>query len=100
MNCSFDLYPEENWNYYLNEIKNPDNNIGYLFLQSKINPFIMQTSYKNNKVKMEHKITLDLDKNILKIVKYPEKKTIYNESPTMNNDVIISLNKYLSNYIV
>ncbi len=98
--CTFDLYPEQNWEYYLNEIKNPDDNIGYLFLQSKKNPFIMQTSYDNNKVKMNNKLTLDLEKNILKIVKYPDNKIIYNGEPKMDNEVIIGLNKYLSEYMV
>lgn len=98
--CIYDIYPEENWEYYLNEIENPDNNIGYLFLQCKKDPFIMQTSYNNNKVKMEYKLMLDLEKNILKIVKYPEKKILYNSEPTMNNDIVINLNKYLSDHIV
>ena len=98
--CSFDLYPDQNWEYYLNEIKNPDDNIGYLFLQSKKNPFIMQTSYDNNKVKMNNKLTLDLEKNILKIVKYPDNKVIYNGEPNADNEVIMGLNKYLSDYIV
>lgn len=98
--CEFDESKNENWNYYLNEILNPDFNIGYLFLQTKKNPFLMLTTYNDNKVKMKFKLTLDLENNKLKIVDYANNDTLYDGNPDM--DVIRKLNidKYLLNYIV
>lgn len=99
VNCEFDELKSENWNYYLNEILNPDFNIGYLFLQSKKNPFLMLTSYNNNKVKMIFKLTVDLDNNKLRIVDPANKKTLYDDKPDMNVLSNFNIDKYLLNYI-
>jgi hypothetical protein len=83
----------------LNEILNPDLNIGYLFLQSKKNPFLMLTSYNNNKVKMIIKLTIDLDNNKLIIVDPANKKTLYDDKPDIKVLRKFNIDKYLLNYI-
>ena len=69
--------PNETWNYYLSEIKNPDNNIGLSFLRLKNDPFLMYTKLEDNIVKMKYKIDFDTINNVLIIKEYPQRNIIY-----------------------
>ena len=103
--CNFDYDIYETWNYYLNEIINPDNNIGHAFLTLKPQPFILHTYYDNKEdiVKLLYKIKLNEDGE-LNISKYPKNEIIYKglnyKQDKIATDIIEKkLYKFFSNYI-
>jgi hypothetical protein len=85
----------ENWNYYLNEIKNPDNNIGESFLLNKPHPFLLYTIFENDQSKIKYKLVSE--NGIITIKKYPENETVFNGSAVQFETLPIKqeLNKYL-----
>ena len=100
--CEFDESKTETWNYYLNEIINPDNNIGFSFLMYKPQPFLMYTIYEDGIVKLKYKIYY---KNEMIIIKsYPSRKQLYSGNGYDNNETFINikneLNKYFLDFII
>jgi hypothetical protein len=93
--CTFNDDENECWNYYINEIKNPDHNIGISFLKHKPEPFILYTIYEGGLVKLKYKVGY-YDGN-LSIKKYPEKKEISqgedNEKERVNT--LIELQRFI-----
>ncbi len=102
VNCFNEDNINDDWNYYLVEITNPDNNIGFSFLLNKSDPFILVTYTNNDMVKIKYKIQIKDEEFIIK--KYPEKEIIYNGNTYDNNEVLYNikdeLKKYFSNYII
>jgi hypothetical protein len=100
--ASFTNSPQETWNYYLAELKNPDANIGYSFLTHKPNPFMMCTKYEDNLVKLKYKITYEDEKIVIKT--YPDRKVIYEGNTYDNNEVLKKvfqeLHPYFDDYII
>lgn len=96
-----DLLNQE-WNYYLTEIKNPDNNIGHAFLKHKPEPFIMYTVYENGIVKMKYKVEIKDDE--LYIKEYPSGELIYRGNTYDNNKNYLKvrrmLNRFVSDYMI
>lgn len=100
--ATFEDNPYDSWCYYLNEITNPDNNIGHSFLIHKSIPFLMYTKFEDNMVKMKYKV--DIENNEVVIRKYPEKEIVYQGS-TLDNvphymDIIKDLHPYFLDYIM
>lgn len=95
--CKIIERPTEKWNYYLNEIENPDNNIGHSFLNNHKTPFILYTQYKDKMPTLKYKITLEDDDNIV-VKEYPEHITIFSgDSELFEHDPIRNkLLRYLS----
>ena len=92
----------DSWNYYLIEIKNPDNNIGYSFLSNKQDPFILVTKMNNNNVELKYKI--NYKDNELCIKEYPGNNIIYNGNTYDNSEILTNikneLRKYFLEYII
>jgi len=88
--CSyFQKDPNDTWNYFLVELKNPDNNIGHSFLLHKPNPFIMFTRMENGIVKMKYKMYMEDQK--IRIKSYPDGNELYNGNTYEPNDVFHSI---------
>ena len=102
VNCYQDDNINDDWNYYLVEIINPDNNIGYSFLLNKPNPFILITELDNNIVKLKYKIEIKDEE--FNIKQYPEREIIYNGNTYDNNDILYDIKnkyrKYFADYII
>ena len=100
--AEFTELENQTWNYYLNEIENPDNNISISFLRNKPKPFIMYTVYEDEIVKLKYKIYYD-DDNDISIKEYPEGNIIYKGNTYDNNEKYLniknSLNKYFLDFI-
>jgi hypothetical protein len=108
VSCYFEQDNSQKWNYYLNEILNPDESIGSYFLENKYLPFLLYTDYdsKENMVKMSHKILIDENGEIV-IKKYPEKEILFKGNIyQLNNDnklyrlVHHTMNKHFDNFLV
>lgn len=86
----------DSWNYYLNEIKNPDDNIGESLLINKPHPFLLYTIFDNNCPKIKYKMTFK--NGIITIYKYPANKISFNNTIARfeNSFIKQELNKYLS----
>ena len=95
--CYFRDIPNDLWNYYLCEIKNPDYNIGYSFIKNKEYPFIMKTYYQDGIVKLKYK--LELQNNKILIYEYPSGNMIY-DGIANNNTQYINIMKELHPYFL
>jgi len=98
VSCHFQEDKKEHWNYYLNEIINPDNNIGHSYLKHKKEPFMMYTILKNNIPSLKYKLKVQDDGMII-IKKYPENEIIFNGNSEHfdRTKMKVELQKYLSN---
>lgn len=94
--AQFEAIPDQQWNYYLNEIKNPDNNIGHAFLLHKPNPFIMYTRFEDGIVKLKYKLEIDDDEMIIK--EYPHGDVIYRGNTYDNDPVLMKIKRELHMY--
>ena len=99
VSCYIKDYESEHWNYYLNEITNPDNNIGYSFLAHKKKPFILYTKLINSVPVLKYKLVVE-DDGIIVIKQYPEGEVVFNGNSSQFDETGIKteLQKYLSNY--
>ena len=105
VSCNFKNDRSQQWNYYLNNVMNPDESIGNYFLQSKKLPFILFTEYDtiNNIVKLSYKLYLNEDGEII-IKEYPMNKIIFkgdkNEliDSNMKEDVLNKMINHFENY--
>jgi len=97
VSCVFENDENENWNYYLNEIVNPDNNIGHAFLKHKKEPFMMYTQVVDKKPVLKYKLKVQ-DDGMIVIKKYPEHEVVFNgNSGQFDKDKIKGeMRKYLS----
>ena len=100
--ATFVSHPYDEWYYYLNEIANPDNNIGHAFLLFKSSPFLMFTRFEDNMVKMKYKVDIENDEMVIR--KYPERDIIY-QGLTLDNDplymdIIKELHPYFLDYVI
>lgn len=97
VSCHFGDIESERWNYYLNEIVNPDNNIGHSYLKHKKEPFMMYTTLANNIPALKYKLKVQED-GLLMIKKYPENEVIFNGNAEQfeQNSIRQELRKYLS----
>ena len=98
VSCYIENNKDEHWNYYLNEIVNPDNNIGHSFLTHKKNPFMMYTKVMNNIPVLKYKLDVQ-DNGTIVIKHYPENEVIFNGNSKQfdETNIKIELQKYLSN---
>lgn len=102
--CYFDHLPNDTWCYYLNEILNPDESIGSIYIKCKPYPFLCNTKYDNKTNKVKKKFHIKTDENgdfiIIKDCEEifkgnPEKMPRY-----IQKMIQLKLFKYFSNYIV
>lgn len=96
--ATFDAFPDQTWNYYLNEIKNPDNNIGHAFLLHKSEPFLMYTVFEDNMVKMKYKVNVVNDEVVIK--QYPDETILYQGNTYDNNPIYYDLKRILHRYFL
>lgn len=98
VSCHIETDESEHWNYYLNEIMNPDNNIGHSFLTHKNKPFMMYTKLKNHIPVLKYKVNVQDDGTIM-VNQYPENKVVFNGNSSQFDETKIKqeLHKYLSN---
>lgn len=108
VSCYFENDITQKWDYYLNEILNPDESIGSYFLKQKYLPFLLYTDYdfKDNMVKMSYKVFID-DNGDIVIKKYPEKEILFKGNiHDLNNDSKLyhllhhTMNKHFDNFLV
>ena len=106
--CYFQYDVNEKWNYYLNEVLNPDESIGSYFLEKKHLPFLLYTDYdfQNNVVKLLYKIFIDEEGDIV-FKKYPNKEILFKGNineiykyPKIYNLLQENMNSHFDNYIV
>lgn len=97
VSCHMEHDKNEHWNYYLNEIMNPDNNIGHSFLTHKKNPFLMYTKLENHVPVLKYKVNVQ-DEGTIKIIQYPENKLVFNGNSSQFDETKIKqeLCRYLS----
>ena len=95
--CNYNDDPSDTWNYYLNEILNPDSNIGYSFLLNKPEPFILYTKIIDNKPVLLYKLIIDSD-GIINVKSYPNKEIIFKGDSILfdNSEIKTKFNRYLS----
>lgn len=108
VSCYFENETSQKWDYYLNEILNPDESIGNYFLEQKPLPFLLYTDYdfNDNMVKMSHKISID-ENGVIVIKKYPEKEILFKGNiHDLNSDSKLyyllhhTMNKHFDNFLV
>lgn len=70
--CNYTETPQQYWDYYLNEVLNPDDSIGSHYLNKLGKDILLHTSIDNitNQIYMNHKLTYQGDMYILK--SYPD----------------------------
>lgn len=97
VSCYIENNENEHWNYYLNEIVNPDNNIGYSYLTHKKNPFMMYTKLVNNVPVLKYKLSIQ-DNGTIIVKQYPENEVVFNGNSKEFDETVIKaeLQKYLS----
>ena len=98
VSCQFEENENETWNYYLNEILNPDNNIGHSYLNHKKEPFMMYTTLVNNLPILKYKLKIQ-DDGLLTVKKYPNNEIVFNGNSQQFDKTNLrqELRKYLSN---
>lgn len=97
--ATFDALPDQTWNYYLNEIKNPDNNIGHSFLRHHSEPFLMYTTMEDNIVKMKYKVETNHENQIV-IKQYPKGNVVYRGNTYDNSPTYLKLKRMLHRYFL
>ena len=99
--CNFEDDKSQKWNYYLNDVGNPDESIGNYFLHSKHLPFILFTEYDiiNNIVKLSYKLFLNEDGNIV-IKEYPLNQLIFkgDKNELINSNIKETVLDKMSNH--
>lgn len=97
--CNFDFDDAQTWNYYLNQVDNPDESIGIHFLFNKPLPFILYTYYDNieNKVKLKYKLYIN-EEGFLILKEYPNDSVIFS-SKNINFTEMNEINKVIRNYM-
>jgi len=101
--CHFVHLSKDPWSYYLNQILNPDEAIGSIYIKSKPQPFLCNTEYDEitNMIKKKYHIKnedneLIVIENCIEIYKGPHNKL----PKDIENIIQKKLYKYFSNYIV
>ena len=88
VHCKYSDNNEQNWNYYLNEVTNPDESIGSHYLNNVNKEFLLYTIFDPtmNQVTLKSKISL-IDGNYI-IKKYPSQEvTSYNEKNELYDEL-------------
>lgn len=91
-------YGNLKWNYYINEIKNPDETIGKEYHKIKKDPFLVQTQIKNNKIIKTQHIKKELD-TITFVNGNKSDSYFINNIPKEKQKILKQLHKYLRNTI-
>jgi len=108
VSCNFSRDKTQTWNYYLNEILNPDQTIGSHFLREKHLPFILYSYYDHddNKVKLMYKLQID-ETGELQLKEYPTGEMIYdgniasiNERQNIDKSILRLMNNHFDDYII
>lgn len=101
--CYFGHLPNDPWCYYLNEVLDPDESIGCIYIKSKPNPFLCNTEYdeSTNLVKKRYHIKTEG----VELVVIKDCQEIYKGTPSelpkeIEEIIQKKLYKYFSNYIV
>jgi len=101
--CFFEHSPNDPWSYFLNEVLDPDESIGSIYIKAKPNPFLCHTEYddKSKSVKKRYHIKTEdgeiiVIKDCVEIFKGDINKMPKEIKKIMQN----KLYKYFSNYIV
>lgn len=105
--CHFIHLPNDTWCYYLNEIINPDESIGSIYIKAKPNPFLCNTEYddETQTVKKRYHIKTETNDKETEFIVIENCKEIFKGNPKkMPKEIkyIIQnkLYKYFSNYII
>jgi hypothetical protein len=108
VDCCFDFDKSQRWEYYLNEVQNPDESIGVHFLREKSRPFMLYTyyDYDENKVKLMFKLYINQEGDLM-IKEYPEGNVVFStENATdeqvqqMKNVILKYMPGHFDDYIV
>ena len=99
--CVYSNLPDKEWYYYINEVVNPDEAIGKIYVSLKPEPFITisKFDFRNNKPLLVYNIKVKDDGTINIKNKDEERNTnIYDDEKT--RDLLFKkYSKYFSNYI-
>ena len=99
--CAYANFPDKEWHYYINEVLNPDEAIGKIYISLKPEPFITITKFdfRNNKPLLVYTIKVKDDGTMNIHNKEEEINTnMYDDEKT--RDILFKkYSKYFSNYM-
>jgi hypothetical protein len=101
--CHFVNLPKDPWSYFLNQILDPDESIGSIFIKAKPNPFLCNTEYDEETCTVKKKYHIKTEGNEFIVIKDCEEifKGDVKKIPKEIQHIIQNkLFKYFSNYIV
>lgn len=101
--CYFNHTPDDTWCYYFNEVLNPDEAIGSVFIKFKPNPFLCNTEYDDETDTVKKKYHLKMEEGKLCLIENGNEifNGDANNLPKYINHIIQNeLNKYFGSYIV
>jgi hypothetical protein len=101
--CYFSHLPKDPWSYFLNEVLDPDESIGSIYIKAKPNPFLCYTQYDEEKRTIKKKYHIKSEDNTFIVIEDREEifKGDANKLPKEIKHIIQNkLYKYFSNYIV
>jgi hypothetical protein len=92
--CFFEDNPNDKWTYFMNEIINPDETIGFKYHCIKKEPFLIKTIYKNEKISLEYHLKKSNNQLILiepnNVINYYD----INNFPSEKKHIFTYLSKY------
>lgn len=101
--CYFTNLPKDTWCYFINQILNPDESIGSLYIKAKPFPFLCNTEYDEETKSVKKKYHIKTEGNLFIVIKDCQEifKGDVKEIPKEIQYIIQNkLFKYFSNYIV
>ena len=101
--CFFTHLSKDPWSYYLNEVLDPDESIGSIYIKSKPQPFLCNTEYDEATNLVKKRYHIKTENGQLIVIKDCEEifKGNPNQLPKEIEHIIqTKLYKYFSNYIV
>lgn len=101
--CYFNHLPEDPWSYYLNEILNPDESVGSIYIKCKPNPFLCNTEYDQEARVVKKKYHIKSEDGQFIVIK--DCQEIFKGNPSklpkeIEHIIQNKLYKYFSSYIV
>jgi hypothetical protein len=101
--CFFTHLSNDPWSYYINEILDPDESIGSIYIKAKPQPFLCNTEYDESTNLVKKRYHIKMEGNEIIVIKDCQEifKGNPNKLPKEIEHIIQNkLYKYFSNYIV
>jgi hypothetical protein len=101
--CYFHHLPNDTWSYYINEVLDPDESIGSVYIKAKPQPFLCNTEYDESTNLVKKRYHIKMEGNEFIVIK--DCQEIFKGNPNklpkeIEHIMQNKLYKYFSNYIV